>query len=402
MNSNPEHFPKIFFVNDYPPGSQILADLIRQLLLGYPTEKIAWWYSRQTPVYAKPDLQAGSLYHYPLPAKLVPNQRWTKAKSLFMEKIWVPLAARRLRQAIAEAKPDLVWVFCNAHCWSGVAATVANLHGVRLHVSLWDYHDISGGLHALGKSRAQRFMDHAFRLIKRADTYDTLCPSSIEEIHLRTGRNDGLMVHSGFEAVHLQALALNALQPADEDEVLRLAYVGTIISEKGFFRTLAALEKIRNSQKRKVVLEFFGNRNYRSRSWFKPDWMVEHGLFTDQGLIDAVRRCSWGIVVMDPDGEDLPYSRFSFPNKVGTYLSAGVPVLGFGNPQSCLVRMMQEHEFGRFTTSTNAPELEQFFLESLQILSPREKFRAGILRCAQTEFDAAAMRARLWQLWGVK
>jgi glycosyltransferase involved in cell wall biosynthesis len=402
MSSGTKRFPKIFFVYDYRPDSRILADLIRQLLLGYPTEKIAWWYTRQTPTYAKPDLQAGSLYHFPLPAKLVPNQRWTKVKSLFMENIWVPLAARRLRLAIKDAKPDIVWVFCNVHCWSGVAATVAGLRGVRLHVSLWDYHDVRGGVHAMGKARARRFMDYTFQLIKQADSYDTLCPASMEEIYLRTGRKDGLMVHSGFEPNHLQALLSGSNQQVQEDEVLRLAYVGTIISEKGFFRTLAALDKIRNALKRKVVLEFFGNRNYRSQPWFQPDWMLEHGLFTDQGLIDVVRRCSWGIVVTDPEGEDLPYSRFSFPNKVGTYLSAGVPVLGFGNPQSCLIRMMQEHSFGRFTSATDAGELEKFLLESFQIKSPRELFQDGILRCAQTEFNAAEMRARLWQLWGVK
>ena len=254
----------------------------------------------------------------------------------------------------------------------------------------------------MGKARARRFMDYTFQLIKQADSYDTLCPASMEEIYLRTGRKDGLMVHSGFEPNHLQALLSGSNQQVQEDEVLRLAYVGTIISEKGFFRTLAALDKIRNALKRKVVLEFFGNRNYRSQPWFQPDWMLEHGLFTDQGLIDVVRRCSWGIVVTDPEGEDLPYSRFSFPNKVGTYLSAGVPVLGFGNPQSCLIRMMQEHSFGRFTSATDAGELENFLLESFQIKSPRELFQDGILRCAQTEFNAAEMRARLWQLWGVK
>jgi hypothetical protein len=207
------------------------------------------------------------------------------------------------------------------------------------------------------------------------------------------------MVHSGFEPCHLQALTDRSTSRPDDD-VLRLAYVGTIISEKGFFKMLAALGKARAAQSRKIVLEFFGNRNYRNRPWFQPDWMVEHGLFTDQGLIDAVRRCAWGIVVMDPEGEDLQYSRFSFPNKVGTYLSAGVPVLGFGHPQSCLVRMMQNHDFGRFTSASDVAEMGKFLSQSFQIASPGQQFQQGIIRCAQTEFNAAEMRARLWRLWG--
>lgn len=317
-----------------------------------------------------------------------------------MEHVWVPLAARRLRTAVAQAKPDITWVFCNANCWSGVAATVANLKNCRVHVSLWDYHDMKPGIRSLGAARARRFMELTFRLIKRADSYNTLCPASMEDIERHTGRKDGLMVHSGFEPHHLQALASVAAQQPENDGILRVAYVGTIISETGFFKMLEALDKVRASLPQKLVLEFFGNREYRIRPWFKSDWMIEHGLFSDQGLIDALRRCSWGIVVMDPDAEDLQYSRFSFPNKVGTYLSAGVPVLGFGNTESCLIRMMREHDFGRFTTAVEVAEMEKFLRDSFQVSAPREFFREGILRCARTEFDAASMRAKLWKVWG--
>jgi len=46
------------------------------------------------------------------------------------------------------------------------------------------------------------------------------------------------------------------------------AYVGTIISEVGFLNLLAALKTIRSQVPRKVILEFFGGRNYRNRPWF--------------------------------------------------------------------------------------------------------------------------------------
>lgn len=208
-----------------------------------------------------------------------------------------------------------------------------------------------------------------------------------------------MLVHSGFEPHHLQGLE-NA--PAEEasDGILRLAYVGTIISEPGFLEMLAALKRVRATQPQKVVLEFFGGRNYRSRAWFEPEWMTEHGMFTDEGLVKALRRCAWGIVVMDPEGADLRYSRYSFPNKVGTYLSAGVPILGFGHAQSSLARILQEFQLGRLTTATQRDDLEKFLVESLRQSAPREVFRQTIQQCARTEFNAAAMRLRLWRLWG--
>ncbi len=165
---------------------------------------------------------------------------------------------------------------------------------------------------------------------------------------------------------------------------------------------IAALKKACARTPRKIALEFFGGRHYRSRAWFEPDWMTEHGLFTDEGLVEALRRCVWGLVAMDPQGKDLRGSQFSFPNKVGTYLSAGVPVLGLGNPKSSLVHIMQTYRMGRYTCATDPAEMEKFFGECLQMSNPRGEFRADILKCARTEFDAAAMRERLWRLWGVR
>ena len=392
------HFPKILFVHDYRPDSLVTADLIRQLFRGYPPAQLAWWSCRRTGLHAKPDMQAGQLYKFPLPERLVPHVRGNQTKAWLLENFWVPRAARHLTRTIAGVKPDLV---CGLlYGWSVPVLQKTKLPaGQRLHVSLWDFPDTAGGQKTLGAARSHRFVEAIHQLVRRADSFDAICPGALRELRAHSGRSDGLLVHSGFEPQHLEALA--ACAPAPTDDVLRIAYVGTIISETGFLEMLAALKKIRLALPQKISLEFFGGRNYRRRVWFDPGWMVEHGLFTDEGLVDALRRCSWGVVVMDPAGEDLRYSRFSFPNKVGTYLSAGVPVLGFGHPQSSLGQIMQEHRLGRFTSATNRAELEEFLAESLRLPAPRAAFRDDILRCARTEFNAAEMRARLWRLWGV-
>src|SRR5262249_338466 len=145
---------------------------------------------------------------------------------------------------------------------------------------------------------------------------------------------------------HLKALEDSP--PSADDGPLRLAYVGTIISEKAFLEMLASLNKLRTTATKPLVIEFYGARGYKNRSWFDPAWMVEHGIFSDLGLVESLQRCSWGIVVVDPEGEDLRYSRFSFPNKIGTYLSAGVPVLGIGHETSSLAEVMRRHTVGRF------------------------------------------------------
>lgn len=393
------HFPKILFVHDYRPDSLVTADLLRQLFLGYPPEKIHWWHCRETALHAQPPVRAGQLHSFLMPERLVPHVRQTALKGWALENFWVPRAARHLERILAEVKPELVGGLL--YGWSvPVLARVRWPAGVRRHFGLWDFPDTNGMKKVLGESRSQRFVADIHGLLRTADSFDAICPGALAELRAHTGRKDGLLVHSGFEPQHLQALET---APATGDgEVLRIAYVGTIISEKGFLEMLAALKKIRAGLPKKLILEFFGGRNYRSRSWFEPDWMHEHGLFTDEGLVVALRRCDWGICVIDPEGEDLRYSRFSFPNKVGTYLSAGVPVLGLGHPQSSLAQIMEEHRLGRFTSATSRDELEKFLAESLRLPAPRDFFRAEILQCARTEFNAAEMRARLWRLWSAR
>ena len=393
------NFPKILFIHDYRPDSLVTADLLRQLFLGWPPEKIHWWYCRETGSHTQPTVRAGRLHPFLIPERLVPHVRQTALKCWWLENFWTPRAARHLEKTIAEVKPDFVAGLL--YGWSvPVLARMRWPANLRRHFSLWDFPDTNGMKRVLGETRSQRFVANIHELLRTAHSFDAICPGALTEIRSHTGRTDGLVVHSGFEPQHLAAL--EKMDATPDDGILRLAYVGTIISENDFLRMLAALKKIRAQAPKKVVLEFFGGRNYRSRAWFEPEWMTEHGMFTDEGLVAALRRCAWGIVVMDSSGDDAQYSRFSFPNKVGTCLSAGVPVLGFGHPTSSLGHIMQAHRLGRFTPATAPTDLENFWLESLRVPAPRALFRDDILRCAQTEFNAPEMRAKLWQLWGAK
>jgi hypothetical protein len=391
--------PRILFVNDFPPDSLALADLTRQLLLGYPADRIAWWYSRWSRVRGLKDLPVGSLNRWPMPDKLVPGQRFNSLKGALLEWVWTPMAARHLRRTVARVRPDVVWVLLFG--WPiFVAHRGLPRHGPRLHVSLWDYPDTVAARRAIGDARARRFLNAIYQLVRRANSWDGISPAVLEEVASATGRADGVMVHSGFEPHHLERLEHLAAPP--RDPVLRLAYVGTIISEKSFREMLTALDQVRGALGRPVMLEFYGARGYQKAPWFNPQWMHEHGVFSDQELVVSVQRCDWGIVVMDLDGEDLRYSKFSFPNKIGTYLSAGVPVLGLGHPESSLGRIMRDHPLGRFTASPQREDLVRFLRETLAVDEPRAVFRDTILRCARTEFDATAIRRRLWGAWQTK
>src|SRR5262245_45826100 len=101
-------FPKILFVNEFAPESLHVADLVRQLFLGYPAERIAWWHWREGQMREVRDLKVGSRHFWRLQERLIPNRKFTAMKSVLMERVGVPLAARHLRRTIAEVKPDVV------------------------------------------------------------------------------------------------------------------------------------------------------------------------------------------------------------------------------------------------------------------------------------------------------
>jgi hypothetical protein len=396
MQRSSKQLPKILFVNDFSPDSLAVADLVRQLLLGYPREQIAWWYSRNSPVRGLTDLAVGELHCCPLPNKMVPNRRLAALRGSILERIWVPIAARHLKRIVSAVKPDIVWVLLFG--WPILVARKACLgEGVRLHVSLWDIPDTKPHVAIWGKSRADRFLKAVYWLIQRSASFDGISHAMLEEIAIQTGRRDGILVHSGFEPEHLSALSSHITTPTDN--VLRLAYVGTIISERAFLNIMATLGKLRSHLPRPLKLEFFGARGYGSAPWFNSQWMLEHGVFSDRGLVEALQRCDWGIVVTDPEAEDVRYSRYSFPNKIGTYLSAGVPILAVGHKESALAEIMKSSRVGVFSTEYEGSPLEKFLAESLRITDPRSHYRDNILECASTEFNANEIRGRLWNAW---
>src|ERR1017187_5675658 len=202
---NTDGFPKILFVNDFRPDAHALGDLVRQLFLGYPVEKLHWWHSRESSRYEKPDLRVASVQGCCIPAKLGPGGDWAGMESFMVENFWAARAARHLERTIAEVKPDLIWLLLGG--WTILAAQQTRFPaGARIHGLVCDFPDTNSLKKAWGKPRCRRFVDSVIRLVRQAESFSGGGHGMVEELRLRTGRKDGLVVHSGFEPHHLAAL----------------------------------------------------------------------------------------------------------------------------------------------------------------------------------------------------
>ena len=90
------HFPKLLVVAEFPPNAPTLNV---QSLKGFPADKIHWWscLPETTTVYGQ---KYARHYYCRLPQRLMGRHRLPRLKALLVEKLWVPYAARHLRDTV--------------------------------------------------------------------------------------------------------------------------------------------------------------------------------------------------------------------------------------------------------------------------------------------------------------
>jgi hypothetical protein len=384
-------YPKLLVATECPPNSAGGgATVIRQMLKDWPANRLIWWSCQ--PDYNKHYGREVAAHRVArIPPKLYPQRRWCSQKSWLLEKVWTPWATRHFRKTLDTVTPDVVWVI--PHCWSipPVAAVLPSA-SIGFHVSIHDYADVRGNVMRFGPGRTTKLATMTDQLYSSATTCDAICQPMVDDLRARTGR-DGIVARAGLEQEDFEYLSAPIGEPT---ESVRIAYAGTILVEKEFALFVQAVKRIRQRLPKPVWLDFFSVFSYRSREWFDPAWMQEHGNLPAAPLSKALKRSTWGFAPMGLTDEDPRYNRFSLPTKFVSYLAAGLPVITLGHPDSSVVKMASAHQVGLCLTTGNLESLSAGMLTALSDPHPVLKYRAGIQRCAAVEFDARRMRSVLF------
>jgi glycosyltransferase involved in cell wall biosynthesis len=363
--------------------------VIRQMLKEWPVENLFWWscLSREDQISRQ---KVAAHRVATIPAKLYPSRRWRAQRSWLLERLWAPWSKRHFKRTLADIKPDVVWVI--PHCWA-IPPVARVLPGGKtaFHVSIHDYMDIRGPIEKFGIRQSRQMAAMADSLYASATTRDAICQAMVDDLRTRTGAV-GSINRAGLEQEDFDYLAA---APKRNDGPIRIAYAGTIIAEDTFALFAGALARIRGKLFRPLTLDFFGDHSYRSRSWFDPGWMTEHGNLTARELSAALKDCDWGVSPMKLEDDDPRYNRFSLPTKFVSYLAAGLPVIAIGHPESTVMKIGSNYAVGFWITDGTPEKLERQLLEGLSEREPKAKYRAEVLRCALAEFDARRMRATL-------
>jgi hypothetical protein len=395
--TDPTAFPRLLVATEFPPnGAGGGPAVVRQMLRGWPVEKLFWWSCHREEDQRFGQAVSGHRVAM-IPARLYPNRRLTSQKSWLLASFWVGFSAAHLKRTLQLFDPEIVWAI--PHHWSipALHRTLSRV-GLRRHVSVHDYPDTANAVARHGLRVSARFSREVDQLYASATSRDAICQAMIEDLKFRTGVF-GEINRAGLEAADLEFLSASV--PSRTDSI-RVAYAGTILVEPEFEFFATCLERVRSQLRRPLSLDFFGAHSYRDRRWFRSEWMREHGNLPEPALTQALRECTWGFSPMSLHNDDPRYNCFSLPTKFSSYMASGLPVLTLAHPQSSVAQMAATYRVGLLQTRRDEAEFCQRMESALSEPDARATYRSEILRCARTEFDAARMRRMLWRSLGVR
>lgn len=385
-----ENYPRLLVATESPPNASGGGGAIeRQMLKGWPVERVFWWSC--LPDRDKRFGQRVAAHRVAnIPPKFYPHRRFRAPKTWLLKYIWSCWAAYHFRKTLTVFKPDMVWVIPVS--WSIPPLVKALLpSGLPYHVSVHDYADCRNWAQSFGPGEARRFQAQLELLYARANSRDGIYYPMIEDLRKRTGQDAIGPVHAGLEKGDFEYIRT---KPVNSDEQIRIAYTGTISYEEDFARFAQALAAVRLRLPRPVSLEIFSAHSYRDRTWFDPSWMNEHGNLAEPQFSTELKKCNWGFVMMSLADEDRSQF-FSLPTKLVSCLATGLPVFALGHPESSLAKLFQQYRVGICATSGTLEILRARVYEAFSITNPWEVFGAEIQRCAREEFDANRTRRML-------
>ncbi|MEO8353765.1 MAG: glycosyltransferase [Chthoniobacteraceae bacterium] len=381
-------FPRLLVATEFPPNASGGGPaVVRQMLEGWPAEKLFWW---SVSSVAKTSFGRETAEHFvaSVPLKLYPRVTLPRLKALLMLQAWAPFAARHLVRTIGKVQPDAIWII--PHLWSIPPLGRAIVRSfIPFHVSIHDLPDAHHLDRQVGRKTIKRMVDTTEDLYRWAMSRDAISAEMAAELEEKTGTATDQIIHAGLEPEDFAHLEQRTTVVGGK---IKIAYAGTIVAEKAFLLFVEALHRIRSRLPRPLELHFFGAHSYREMPWFRSEWMTAHGDLPAFGLKNALRDFDWGFAPMELDDSNTRYNHFSLPTKVVSYLAAGLGIISLGHSASTIAQLAQRYNFGLAITETSLPRIEETLMQGLGCARVWERYGAEIIDCAHAEFDAAQMR----------
>ena len=257
----------------------------------------------------------------------------------------------RLRRAIIEWKPDLVVLILFDYWVTTEAGEACRRSGVPTMCIVWDPPAYLCSLWKLPPLSARALMSSFEADIRssKAILYPSL---AMQKFYSKEYSNPSEV------GIHSPSINLQTVPVITEDGVFRIGFSGGMYTNENW----------------SVLLETIGSTDWKLQD--RPVEIVVMGSYLNLPRVTGPVRISFlGYVDMQTQvnvlaGCDLlylPYPfdkkfensvRYSFPNKLGVYAAAGVPVLFHGPSSSSVLRILEKYTIGPVCTSLQSEELK--------------------------------------------
>jgi glycosyltransferase involved in cell wall biosynthesis len=348
--------PRILLLTSHPPGSiGIGGAFLSALCRVYPHNRICCF----APSLAKLHTIAADMKWMPIELCELPRQHGIRRLGHTVEKLTTPLTQQvsRMTQCLSLVKRavefgqahdvDLVWAVLDHPAIIGIANEITTQLKARLVTMVWDPPELlMDNLHYDLLSR--RITMQAFaRLLRRAESCAVASELMKEEYHQRYHVAKPLvMIKSGSNRI----VPASKLKSADR---FVIGFAGSLYATREWDALLNALSSINwQLESRQISIRFLGNNlSLRARSGMVIDFL---GWRPADETLQLLSECDIAYLPYWLDEKHSQAVRLCFPNKLSTYIAAGLPVLYHGPADSSPAHFMTRFPVGLCCQLTEA------------------------------------------------
>ena len=244
---------------------------------------------------------------------------------------------------------DEVWAVLDSPATIEIALPVAKALGKPLRVTVWD--DVEHNIDYFGIDRwTGSRLRSRFAEVCRAAASLAVIGETMQAEYLRRYGKRGVVVRHGADA------APSTASRPDDDPGVRIGFAGSVSARSAFECLLKALDQVDWSiQGRPVTLVLMGGR---FDIWSRRPRRIE--VLGWRSVEETVRILSGCTITYLPQAFEAswrPFSEWSFPSKLTTYLAAGAPILLHAPEYASLPGYQERRQFARVCHWLDVEEL---------------------------------------------
>ena len=347
--------PRLLLITRHLPGQvEVGPVFLRDLFRLYPQDRLFWFHiAPQDPFEQSPEfdrmitrLGEGTFTHIRSPK--IPFWRNPSSEGLLKEVI----------EFGSEHSIDLVWAAMDSPETVSLAVPVAEALGVKLITMVWDPPEYKIERWGVKNTTGRRILLDCFeRALRRADRCGVASPRMAEVYEERFGTDCVVLIRGVPQADKF-------IPPAPLDErTINIGYAGSFYATPTWQSFTKALDDIKwTLDNRRIALHVMGpGFTAATRS---------HAEIRYWGWLDAKETVA---LLSQMQLAYLPYwfedtfktaVELSFPNKLATYIAAGIPTLYHGPLSSSPTRFFRDYPAGIGCHSTDPSDI----LDALTLL----------------------------------